>query len=291
MKKLLLNADDFGRDHRINAAVRDGVLRGVLRSASLMAGEPAFQDAVATAKTLPMLEIGIHLTLVDGTPVLPAKELPTLVPDGKAFYPSHREFVRAYFSGRIHREEIRRELAAQAEKVLATGLRVTHVDSHQHMHVLPGIFSLVLALMQEHHLHALRIPKCSHPARRLLKNGLGAAIGRLGLFSLAAIAGREAKRAGYAFPDAFLGEIAGGAVTETMLLTLLPQLEDGTTEIMIHPGYDNARLVPLCHWAHDFEAEAAACTSENVKREMEALHIGIGTFPGGISARRKEGSL
>lgn len=278
MKKLLLNADDFGRDAKINAAIRDGVSRGVLRSASLMAGEPAFEDAVRVARSLPELEIGIHLTLVDGTPVLPAKELPTLVPDGKGFYPSHREFVQAYFSGKIHREEIRRELAAQAEKVLQTGLRVTHVDSHQHMHVLPGIFSIVLSLMQAHGLRALRIPKCSHPARHLLENGVGAAVGRLGLWTLAVLAGAKAKREGYGFPHAFIGEIAGGAMTENMLLGLLPQLEDGTTEVMIHPGYDNGYLAPICHWDHDFEAEAAACSSEKVKAEMDALHIGIGSF-------------
>ncbi|MDY6268713.1 MAG: ChbG/HpnK family deacetylase [Selenomonadaceae bacterium] len=114
MRNIILNADDFGRHALINAAVRDGVERGVLRSASLMAGEPAFDDAVAIAKAHPALGIGVHFTLVDGRPVLPPARVMSLVGADGRFRPNHMVFVRDYLCGRIRRDDIRRELAAQA---------------------------------------------------------------------------------------------------------------------------------------------------------------------------------
>lgn len=156
--QLLVNADDFGRHMLINQAVGQCVERGCLRSATLMPGGQAFDDAVHTAQTHPELSVGIHFTLVNGYPVLPPEEIPSLVTADGVFYDDYIHFVKRFLSGKVRMEEVRRELAAQAEKVTRTGLALTHVDSHQHMHVLPGIFSAVLDTAEAIHLDAVRIP-------------------------------------------------------------------------------------------------------------------------------------
>ena len=118
MRQIILNADDFGRHALINEAVRRAAADGLLRSASLMAGEPAFSEAVAIAKVTPALGVGVHLTLIDGCPVLPPEEIPSLVDDAGRFRPDHTAFARDYLAGRVRRADIRRELAAQIAKGL-----------------------------------------------------------------------------------------------------------------------------------------------------------------------------
>ena len=116
MRQIILNADDFGRHALINEAVRRAAADGLLRSASLMAGELAFSEAVAIAKATPALGVGVHLTLIDGRPVLPPEEIPSLVDDAGRFRPDHTAFARDYLAGRVRRADIRRELAAQMAK-------------------------------------------------------------------------------------------------------------------------------------------------------------------------------
>lgn len=247
MPNIILNADDFGRHALINAAVRDGVERGLLRSASLMAGEPAFDEAVAIAKTHPQLGVGVHFTLVDGRPVLPPDKIPSLVGSDGRFRPNHMAFVCDCFLGHIRRDDIRREFTAQAQKILRAGLRPEHVDSHQHIHILPGVFSIALDVAAAAGIHAVRIPAVDVGEGGFLTGGASAIVGRLGLYTLATVARRQAHHRGFATPDHFSGLVAGAAVTEDYLVQLAPALpQDGsTTEVMLHPGKADAELVRL----------------------------------------------
>jgi len=274
MPNIILNADDFGRHALINAAVRDGVERGLLRSASFMAGEPAFDEAVAIAKAHPALGVGVHFTLVDGRPVLPPDEIPSLVGADGRFRPNHMAFVRDYFLGRIRRDDIRRELAAQAQKILRAGLRPDHVDSHQHIHILPGVFSIALDVAAAAGIHAVRIPAVDVGDGGFLTGGISAIVGRLGLYTLATVARRQAHHRGFVTPDHFAGLVAGAAVTENYLVQLAGALpRDGlTTEVMIHPGKADAELARLYAggWEHSFTSEDAAILSPAVRAAFEA---------------------
>ena len=136
--QLLVNADDFGRHVLIDQAVKRCVEDGCLRSATLMPGGKAFDDAVEVARCHPELGVGIHLTLVNGFPVCEAKDIPSLVTKEGVFFDNHVEFVKHFLKGQIAMEDVRRELMAQAAKMERTGLPLTHVDSHQHMHMLPS---------------------------------------------------------------------------------------------------------------------------------------------------------
>lgn len=269
MSQIILNADDFGRHEWINAAVKEAVERGLLRSASLMAGEPAFDEAVAIAKAHPELGVGIHFTLVDGRPVLPPEKIPSLVDEDGRFRLDHNAFVKAYLCGRIRRAEIRRELTAQAGKIVLSGLTPDHADSHQHIHMLPGIFSIALDVAEQFGISAVRISQVDVGESAWLAGGLCDIIGRAGLYTLGIRAREQAKRRGFAVPDHFSGLVAGAAVTSAYLVELADSLtrtkNAGTTEVMMHLGTSNAELVPFTRWQHDFEAELHAATSAEVR--------------------------
>jgi len=282
MKKLILNADDFGRHTAINQAVKQGVEQGILSSASLMPGEKCFDEAVEIARELPRLEVGVHLTLVDGRPVSDPSKIPSLVDGEGRFCPDHKEFVKRFFLGKINLQEVAGELKAQIDKVVQQKLRLTHVDGHQHIHILPGILPIVLELARQAGIGGVRIPRVNvNVDTGKSQGGMGEIVGRMGLWTLASFGAYRTRRAGFVVPEHFAGLVAGTAADEDYILKLLPILLAGTTEIMTHPGLNNEVLkgvYGLHGWDHDFEAEYKAIVSPRVAEAMEKWGIGIGSF-------------
>ena len=276
VKRLIVNADDFGRHELINQAVEKGVAEGCLRSATIMPGGRAFASAVAVAKRHEELGVGIHFTLVNGFPVLPPAEIPSLVTAEGVFYDDYTVFVKRYALGKVNFEEVRAELAAQLQKLQQSGLALTHADSHQHMHTLPGIIDIVLSLAKAAGIRAVRTPRS--PLFSGEFGGLGQLIGRLGLGTLARVSAFKAGRKGLATSEHFAGIVAGEAVSEAYLLDIVRQLQPGTTEVMMHPGLDNKVLVPACAWEHDFEAELAAILSPALRELAASEQVEIVNF-------------
>ena len=274
--QIIINADDFGRHELINQAVERAVEKGCLRSATLMPGGKAFEGAVAIGKRQPSLGVGIHFTLVNGFPILPPEEIPSLVTEEGVFYDDYMAFLKRYARGKVRLEEIRSELGAQLRKMQRTGLSLTHVDSHQHLHHVPGILGIVLDLAKSAGIPALRASR-----GRVFDGDLGSIgqlVGRLGLGLLADYAGVRAKKRGFLMPDHFVGIVAGEAVSEKYLDGFLDGLRPGTTEVMLHPGTENAPLQRDCRWEHDFEAELRAVTSPRIleklkKKKIEAVNF------------------
>ncbi len=270
-QKILVNADDFGRHRLINRAVAEAVENGILRSATLMPGGAAFDDAVEIARTHPALGVGIHLTLVNGNPVSAPEDIPTLVDETGCFYDNHGIFVKRYFAGKVSKEDIRRELFAQVRKMEKTGLALTHIDSHQHMHMLPGVIDIALDAAKSIGLSATRISKS--PLFTGFSGNPAQLVGRAGLWTLSSLAKRRAKAACFRMPDHFAGIVAGVAVTEAHLRHIIEHVQSGTTEIMMHPGTDNEILIKETAWDHDFEAEFAAMTSKEIMEILEKQGI------------------
>jgi len=276
LKRLIVNADDFGRHELINKGVEQAVEKGILRSATLMPGAKAFDSAVEIGKSHPQLGVGIHFTLVNGYPVLPPSEIPSLVTEEGVFVDDHTAFVKKLVSGHVNMQEVRAELSAQLRRMENTGLNLTHVDSHQHMHTLPGVINVVLDLAKEAGIRAVRIPKA--PLFSGEFGGIGQLVGRLGLGTLARLAGGKAHSRGLAYPDYFAGIVAGEAVSEAALLKVVSDLKEGTTEVMMHPGSDNGQLIPATGWDHDFEAEYQAMTSPAVMQLVKKHQVEIVNF-------------
>lgn len=271
LRYIIINADDFGRHAEINRAVEEGLVHGCLRSATVMPGGAAFAGAIDIARRHEELGLGVHFTLVDGHPILPPEEIPSLVGSEGDFLPDHTALLKRYLKGSINLEEVRRELAAQLQKVEATGIPISHVDSHQHMHTLPGIIDIVLDLAARAGIRAVRTPRT--PLFAGAFGGLGQLVGRLGLSTLARLAACKAHRRGLLTPDNFAGIVAGEAVSEGELLHLIAHLPQGTTEVMMHPGMKNDVLQEDSGWQHDFEAELAAILSPRVGEALRKAEV------------------
>lgn len=268
MRYIIINADDFGRHADINRAVEEGLMHGCLRSATVMPGGAAFAGAIDIARRHGELGLGVHFTLVDGHPILPPEEIPSLVGAQGNFLPDHTALLKRYLKGGVRLGEVRRELAAQLRKVEAAGVPISHVDSHQHMHTLPGIIDIVLDLAKQAGIRAVRVPRT--PLFAGAFGGIGQLVGRLGLSTLARLAACKAHRRGLLTPDHFAGIVAGEAVSEGALLHLIKHLPQGTTEVMMHPGIHNDVLQADSNWQHDFEAELSAILSPRVQEALRA---------------------
>ena len=271
LRYIIINADDFGRHAEINRAVEEGLVHGCLRSATVMPGGAAFAGAIDIARRHEELGLGVHFTLVDGHPILPPEEIPSLVGAEGDFLPDHTALLKRYLKGGINLEEVRRELAAQLQKVEATGISISHVDSHQHMHTLPGIIDIVLDLAARAGIRAVRTPRT--PLFAGAFGGLGQLVGRLGLSTLARLVNCKAHRRGLLTPDHFAGIVAGEAVSEGELLHLIAHLPQGTTEVMMHPGTKNDVLQEDSGWQHDFESELAAILSPRVEAALQKAEV------------------
>jgi len=146
MKKIIVHADDFGLSEKVNEGILYAHREGILTSTSIMACGPAFDHAVHLIKEVDSLDIGVHLTAIEERPLLSPLYIPSLVTKEGRFYPHAKHFLKNYLLGRISLEEVRLEFTKQIEKILDSGIDITHIDSHQHIHILPGIFKITVSL-------------------------------------------------------------------------------------------------------------------------------------------------
>lgn len=276
MKNLIINADDFGRHELINRAVEKSFLEGCLKSATIMAGGKFFDDAVKISKKNPSLGVGIHFTLANGYPVLPPEKIPSLVTDDGIFHENYVVFLKKYLQGKISLDEIKIELAAQLEKVQRARINLTHFDSHQHLHHFPGIIEIVLDLAESAKISKMRVSNSKIFDGKL--DSVGKFIGRLGLSSLAKFAANKAHKKNFSTPEHFAGIVAGESVSENFMENLILSLQEGTTEVMLHPGTDNKILRDYCEWDHDFEEELNAVTSKKILNLLEEKNISVINF-------------
>ena len=273
MKRLIVNADDFGLHSAVNRGIIEGYKKGCIRSTSFVAAGAAAEEAAMLARENPGLGVGIHLTLVAEQPVLPPEKIPSLVDGDGCLMPDHVAFIRRYMKGGVRMEELRAECEAQILRARQMGVQLTHIDSHQHLHVLPGVIRLVTSLAKEYGFSKMRLPAEAF----LFKGGFHASAGRYvakcGLTFCARMAKREMNRAGISTPDAFFGMLAGGNMLSPRFMAILRALPDGVSEIMVHPGTDNYVLDEIYHWRYHWEEELAAVTSDEARDYVEAHGI------------------
>jgi len=279
VKKLIINADDFGLHEEINNGIIRCFQKGCLTSTSLMCGAPAFDHALTLLKANPLLGVGIHLTLVGGVPpVLPAEEVPSLVDNNGLFFSDYTVFIKKFYLGQVKKEEIKRELDAQMLKAVAAGVHFTHIDSHQHMHVLPGIVPIIVALCQKFKVTAVRLPQEAYFSDYGYNTTFGRKIGRAGLTFCAQLAAKQFKKAGLTYPDQFFGMLAGGNISVPVVNAFLSVLREGTGEIMTHPGNSKAILSQLYSWGYNWEQERDVFMNKDIKNAIKKRNISLINF-------------
>jgi hopanoid biosynthesis associated protein HpnK len=260
--RLIVTGDDFGLALAVNEAIEAAHREGVLSAASLMVGAPEAADAVRRAHRLPGLAVGLHLTLVNGKPVLPAERVPDLVDaDGRFLSDLVRAGFVFFFNSRARRQ-LALEIRAQLEAFRATGLALDHVNAHCHMHMHPTVLGLVLAIGRDYGVKAIRMP--IEPAR--LDRSAGAGLLRLWARHLR----RRASRAGLATNDAVLGLAHSGAMTEARVLALIESIGDGVSEMYFHPANQRTADLERENPGYDYEGELQALLSPRVKDALTA---------------------
>lgn len=288
MKAVILNGDDFG----LAPAINDGILaaheHGCLTSASLSIVGPAAEEAAAAARGLPGLGIGLHLTLVDERPISDPASIPSLVDGDGRFFASGVAFARRWWAGRIRGEEARREIRAQFARARDLGVSLTHLDSHDHVHVLPGLFEILVEEMARAGLRRLRIPLETDAAGPVSWPRRAAGLG-LGL--LARRAARIARRQGLAYPDRFLGFRGAGQIDTPALLARLESVGPGITEIALHPATGSGPpRADFAGWGYRWDAELQALLAPEVRDALDRLEIRRESFAALPVAQRAEAS-
>jgi predicted glycoside hydrolase/deacetylase ChbG (UPF0249 family) len=237
--RLIVNADDFGLTRGVNRAIGELAASGAITSATLMANGDAFEDAVAVAKSHSQLGVGCHIVLVDGTPVWPAKGVPTLVGKDGRLRSSLTVFIRDLLLGRIDPADIEREGLAQVQRLQNAGIDVTHIDTHKHTHVFPQVARPLMRVLKAAGIPAVRNPfepKEAHASPSLMR--------RLMLMAADLLEPRfEGIAEGICYPDGLYGVSATGDLNAESLRGLLDRLpSEGVYELLCHPGYNDADL-------------------------------------------------
>lgn len=243
-----------------------------------MASGKAFEHATTLALANKQLGVGVHLTLVGEKPVCNPEKVKSLVDSEGCLAPQYPQFLLRYLLGSIELSDIRRELTAQVQKVVDSGIHITHLDSHQHMHIVPGIINITIDIAKEFGIKSIRIPAepyfflGGYPCTPMRF------VARAGLTFLAQLAGRKIKKHNLTMPEHFFGMLAGGDMREEFLLKIIDTLPEGISEIMMHPGINNELLNNDYNWNYHGQEELAAVTSDQVRYRLAHKKINLISF-------------
>jgi len=242
-----VNADDFGLTQGVNQAVIELFRDHALTSTTLMATADNFDEAVALAKQSPSLGVGCHVVLVDGMPVLPSSEIPSLIdisaPNKSVFRAKLSTFVTDLLRGRISEAEIEAEATAQVKKLQQAGIAVTHIDTHKHTHTFPRVLRPLLQAALACGVKAIRNP--FEPNWSLNATANGGHVRKMQvrlLRSQSATFSQEVTSSGILTTDGAIGVLATGTLDAQTIENLLAAMPDGTWELVCHPGYNDAAL-------------------------------------------------
>lgn len=282
MKQLIITADDFGLTSGVNRAVEQAWKSGLLTCASIMPGEAAFDEAVKIARRNPGLQVGLHLTLVQGRAVLPPAEIPELVDvQGNFSQKPVRSGLRYFFDRGIYCQ-LKREIEAQIKKVLDAGIPLTHIDGHLNIHLHPTVFRILAELMPRYGITTFRLSqeRLSHNLRFDRERKIGKSVEHLIFGYLTDHARPELDRLGIRYASEVKGVLNSGRMTEEYLLNIIDGLQEGLTEIYFHPGIlPDARISRIMpDYRH--QEELAAITSPLVNRRLQELQIQVQNYRG-----------
>ena len=268
---LVVNADDMGLTAGVCRAVGRAHSAGIVTSTSVLAVGAAFEQAAATVRAADGLALGAHLAIVgEDRPLLSAREVPTLVDREGRFPLSYRTVVARGAAGRIDRDDVAREFRAQLERVQGIGVPVTHLDTHQHTHLWPGVAAAVVDLARQAGIRCVRLPGSRR--RGPLGTGVRMLAGRLR---------RRLDQAGLVATGAYAGLDEAGHLDGERFATALRSLTDGgaaTAEINTHPGEAGEPDLSRFEWGYRWADELAMLTAPSTRSLVESSGWRLATF-------------
>jgi predicted glycoside hydrolase/deacetylase ChbG (UPF0249 family) len=277
VKRLIINADDFGLTRGVNRAIAEAHQHGIVTSATMMAGGAELEDALALARTLPRLSVGCHVDLIQLAPVSPPEGLSTLM-SGTTFRPGFGRFARAALRNRLSADEITCEASAQMAKLQSGGIDLTHFDTHKHTHLFPQVLRPLLRAAKMRGIHAVRNPFEPDPLVRFshvsLRPRMLARYGAVRVFhSMVGKFRSIVESEGLATTGGTVGIVLTGFLDQGRLQSLIRRIPDGTWELVTHPGYSDAALRPLTGLTASRETELALLTSPDTRDLLQECGV------------------
>jgi predicted glycoside hydrolase/deacetylase ChbG (UPF0249 family) len=267
---LIVSADDFGLTTGVSRAILRAGDAGIVTSASAMANGTALA-ACAPALRDSALGVGAHLALVgDQGPVLSAREIPTLVDARGRLAPGWRPFLERCALKRIDREDVRREFRAQIERLRSSGLTITHLDTHQNLHLWPSIAQVTIDVARAHDIAAIRVTRSA-----------GRSPLALAVRGFAARLEARARKATMRFPAATAGFDEAGRLDLPRLCSAIERLGRlgvASAELVTHPSQDGDVELEALGWNYRGHDEMDALVSGDARRSVERAGFRLGTF-------------
>jgi chitin disaccharide deacetylase len=237
--RLIVNADDFGMAPGVNRGILELHAAEVLTSATLMARAAGTEEAINMALAMPTLGVGCHIVLVDGTPASNPRSIPTLIDSTTgALYPSLGAYLKRLYTARIRAAEIEAEAAAQIALLQSYGLRLTHVDTHKHIHMFPQVLRPVLRAARAAGIRAVRNP--FEPLWSINATAVAPEMRRAEVLLLRRLEPRFRRivaQEGFVTTDGSIGVLATGTLNLSVVHALISAMPEGTFEFVSHPGY------------------------------------------------------
>ena len=246
MRRLIVNADDFGLTAGVNRAIVEAHERGIVTSATMMANGSALSGALEMTASSPRLSVGCHVVLVDGFPVAEAKQIGSLLAENGnlRFRTSLSAFAVHCLRGKLAPAEIEAEAVCQIRKLQAAGVQVSHLYTHKHTHMFPQVLQPLLRAAKTCGVRAVR-----HPVEPISLGRVADTPGLWKRWAQVQTLNRVARRfrsmvgeQGMMTPDGTLGIVATGLMDEVILRRLIRHIPEGTWELVCHPGYDDEDL-------------------------------------------------
>ena len=259
---LIINADDFGLCAEITTGIIKAHTDGIVTAASIVANGRYFKEGIALLKNTG-LDAGVHLTLVGAEKPI-SGPINGLVDDEGYFLANYREVVTRIVSGRFDRAALKKELFGQVGLIRDYGINPTHLDSHQHLHLLPTVRNIACEIAKKFNIKWIRLTSSK-------LTGLQ----EIGVNLLSRALKSEIKRQKLRFADHFLGFPERGRINEERLLLILQCLKPGLAEMMVHPGYDASDKYD---WDYCWEDEIKALNSERIKKIIKEQGITLTNF-------------
>jgi predicted glycoside hydrolase/deacetylase ChbG (UPF0249 family) len=288
VRRLIVNADDFGMTRGVNRAIIESAAKGIVTSTTLMATARAFDDAVAQVPDLktarPAISVGCHVVLLDGTPVSPPERVSSLLqPSADTGHTEFRikltDFARAALMGKLQAGQIEAEAAAQIERIQNAGVAVSHIDCHKHAHMFPAVLQPLLRAAK-----SLRVTAIRNPFGKLLPVPVGQVLRNPKFWRRAAELGvlrsfapdfkRQVEAHGLKTPDGSVGVLDTGTLDLASFISIVENLPDGTWEFVCHPGYNDADLDQVrTRLRQSRETESAVLTSPEARAALDQRGI------------------
>jgi len=265
MRRLVVSADDFGIAKSVNEGIVKACRDGIVTNLNFIPAGDAFHDALTLARAIGLTEAGAHLALTEISPVSEPSSIPTLIARKGRFRAHYGNFFLDLFLKKVDLEEVYIELKAQLSRAVKTGIRITSLSSHEHIHMMPVMLGIFIKLALEYDIPFVRClrKETAIPPVTAWKIGKNLTISGLGDNARKAIEG-----SGLGCTDHFMGLLDSGNMDEEKLLKLIGSLEEGSTELVTHPGFVGPKVVDAYRFHLKCESELFALTG---KRSRQAL--------------------